>query len=244
LFGRVKILVVGLLLLVSASAFAETKFYRLEVGAQAGMGYYMGELSPCAFVSVSEVYGAQVRAKIDQRWSLQVKGQRQRVINQIEVSNVWGLTSGVYVNPMWHFDATAEFNFFRFGLDPYNIHTRSLTPFMFVGVGFTAYNKLASQMDSYPMSEITAEGHMGYAMYIPVGVGLKWKFAERWQLQMAWQHNLYMVDGDGLEGIKDLNDSYGLNGSNVMNNDVTSTITVGLVFELAADKKICPFCKD
>ena len=248
--SRIKILGVVLLLLVSVFAQGESNMYRLEMGVQAGLGYYAGELAPHAFMSQSETYGIQARAKIDQRWAIQVKGQRQRVVNAISKDNVWGLSKGSYVTPMWHFDVVGEFNFFRYGLDPYNIHMRAVSPFMFVGLGFTAYNKLASQMTSYPVLEISSEGNMDYAMYIPVGVGLKWKFAERWQLQAAWQHNVYVLNGDGLEGIYDIhrkdlfNDSHGLNGSNVMNNDVTSTITVGIVFEFAADKKICPFCKD
>jgi hypothetical protein len=90
-----------------------------------------------------------------------------------------------------------------------------------------------------------------YALYIPVGIGMKWKFAERWQLQVAWQHQLYITNrGDGLEGIVDasrpdiLANSYEMNGPNVLNNDVTSTLTVGIVFEFAPDKKICPYCNE
>lgn len=235
-------------LCVPTFVFGQEKMYRLEVGAQTGVGYYMGELAPYAFMNASEVYGAQLRVKIDHRWALQVKGQRQRVINTIKGRNDFGLREGKYINPVWSFDATGEFNFFRYGINPYDIHMRAVTPFVFVGIGFAAHNVYANDTLSYPILETKTGSHVDYALYVPVGVGLKWKFAERWQLQLAWQHNIYVLNGDGLEGVVNnaqpnlLNNSYELNGSNIMNNDVTSTITLGIVFEFAADHKICPFC--
>ena len=87
-------------------------------------------------------------------------------------------------------------------------------------------------------------------MYIPIGVGVKWKFAPRWQLQLAWQHQIYMSNGDGLEGVicqddpSKFNDSYQMNGSNILNNDIISTLTLGVVFEFAREKKVCVECQD
>ena len=251
------------MLFSSASVLAEEKFYRLELGVQAGAAYYMGELAPYAFMSSSETYGVQARVKIDPRWAVQVKGQRQRVMNYFESENQWDVPEGRYQTPMWHFDITAEYNFFRFGtLSEYNVNMRPVTPFVFLGVGMTAYNPVALRSTGYPplgwqkktnpvtQKEQWEYSEPDYAMYIPVGVGLKWKFAPRWQLQLAWQHQIYVFNGDGLEGaIPDLkpslfNDEYQMNGTNILNNDVTSTLTVGLVFEFAHDKKICLNCND
>ena len=249
------------MLLTSTSVFAEQGFYRLELGAQAGLGYYMGELAQYAFMSPSEAYGVQLRCKIDERWALQFKGQRQRVINTIDANNEWGVAPGRYQTPMWHFDLTGEYNFFHFGLDEHDVRMHPVTPFIFLGVGMTAHNVLASNKRDYPLvgwkARVDANGKTTYtyhepafAMYIPVGVGLKWKFAPRWQLQLAWQHQIYVLNGDGLEGViaqnapDKFNDSYQMNGSNILNNDIVSTLTVGLVFEFAHDKKICVQCRD
>ena len=266
IFGRYTAYALGLvwMLLSSASVLAESKFYRLELGAQAGGAYYMGELAPYAFMSMSETYGLQTRCKITERWALQVKGQRQRVINNVKSGNDFGLPEARYQTSMWHFDVTAEYNFFRFGtINGYNIRMHPVTPFIFVGLGMTAHNPAPSTQKGFPLlgwkerlNQLTQEMEMVYlepdfAMYIPVGVGLKWKFAERWQLQLAWQHQLYVLNGDGLEGnpksgtaINPLDNSYDLNGVNILNNDVTSTITIGVVFEFAPDKKICVQCRE
>lgn len=219
-------------------AFADEeshKFYFMDVGVQGGAAYYVGELAPHVFMSTAETYGAQLRFKFNPRWALQVKSQRQRVVNRIGEDNEYGLQAGSYSYPMWHVDIVGEYNFFELGLDEYNIHMRPITPYMFAGVGMTIHDLDAEKTTR--------------SVYIPVGLGVKWKFAERWQLQLSWQHNVYVWNGDGLEG-KILgkagkgifNDSYGMNGSNILNNDLTSTLTLGVVFEFGRERNVCVHC--
>ena len=71
-----------------------SRFYFMEVGAQGGMSYYVGELAHHAFVSSAECFGAQARLKINPRWAVQIKGQRQRVINTLDQDNDWGAVPG------------------------------------------------------------------------------------------------------------------------------------------------------
>ena len=80
------------------------------------------------------------------------------------------------------------------------------------------------------------------AAYLPLGIGLKWKFAQRWQLQLAWQHNVYFADN--LELVESLGNTYKLNGSNFLNNDLTGQLMLGIVFEFGKEKKICKWCLD
>lgn len=234
---------------VSSDEMNQERFYHLEVGAHAGAAYYTGELQRYVFSSMSESYGVQARCKIDRRWALQVKGTRQRVINTLEKDNEWGVAAGKYQTPMWHMDLTGEYNFFPFGWNAYDVRVKKFTPFISLGVGMTVRNTVAtSKLGVYPDVHFKDMNKLEYAMYVPVGLGLKWRFADRWHLEVLWQHNLYMLNGDGLEGVLDqknpglLDDSYQLNGSNVMNNDVTSTFTLGVVFEFASKKHKCPYC--
>jgi hypothetical protein len=70
-------------------------------------------------------------------------------------------------------------------------------------------------------------------------------FANRWQLQAVWQQQVYITSiGDRIEGNPDLDNSYELNGSNIMNNDLTSSITIGLVFEFWKKGDMCLHCED
>ena len=131
----------------------------------------------------------------------------------------------IFNNPMWMLDANAEYNFFRFGNKSYDYRVKQITPYISLGVGASAYDG------------------WNVGVYLPVGVGLKWKFADRWQLQAAWQHNVYVYNGDGFEDAPEYNNKHDLNGSNIMNNDVTSTLTIGVVFEFGKGKKICHLCE-
>lgn len=221
------------MLLLPLLAWGDTRIYRCELGLQAGCGYYVGDATEHIFTRPLEVYGAQFRYKFDRRWALQAKAQRQRITYQ-DKDNVR------YCNPMWHVDVTAEFNFFRFGQREYDMRIKPITPYIFIGIGASVYNENASQWDanSYP---VVGKSTLCAAAYIPLGIGVKWKFAERWQLQLAWQHQIYLADN--IEGLESLNNSYQMNGSNILNNDLTSSLTLGIVFEFAKEKATCRHCE-
>ena len=103
-------------------------------------------------------------------------------------------------------------------------------------------NSRATVKDStYPPVKMTDKPNV----YIPVGIGVKWMFAERWQLHAAWQHQVYVTSqGDGIEGLPALNNTHNLNGTNFMNFDMTSTLTVAIVFEFWKKGDVCMHCDD
>ena len=233
------------LLFGSVSMLAEEvgEEYRCEIGLQLGGGYYVGDMHKHVFMEPLEVLGGQFRYKFDQRWALQVKAQRQRITFRNESRDT------IFYNPLMHIDAVAEFNFFRFG---YNVHDRrvkKITPFVSFGVGMTVFSADVSYKgnDKYLLSGqqplLLQADSVGVGLYIPLGIGVKWKFHKRWQLQAAWQHQIYIVNGDGLEGVGYLDNSYDLNGVNILNNDYMSTLTIGVVYEFAREKKKCYFCE-
>lgn len=222
--------------------YADAKGYRCEVGVQLGGGYYVGDVNKHIFMTPLEVYGGQFRYKFDQRWALQVKAQRQRLSFEYK--------STTYYNPVLHLDATAEFNFFRFGIDAHDRRVKRFTPFVFLGIGASVFARDASHKGhtDYPLLNgqqplLVQAKEVGAGIYLPVGFGLKWKFHERWQLQAAWQHQVYVIKGDGLEGLAELDDPDNMNGTNILNNDYVSTMTIGVVYEFARKKRICHFCE-
>lgn len=241
---------------------ASVNEYSCEVGVQAGCGYYVGDATKMIFMNPRDVFGAQFRYKFNQRWAMQIKGQRQRIAYSYRPDatedNPFPL-SIKYQNPMWNMDVTAEFNFFRFGVHPFDSRIKSVTPFVSLGVGITMCNRVADTLEfrNYPAVDImkNENGITLGGFYIPVGIGVKWKFAERWQLQACWQHQIYF--SDNIEGcIPDidnvnedtsvLNNANGLNGSklNIFNNDLVSSLTVGIVFEFGERETMCYFCDE
>lgn len=218
---------------------ADFSLYNCEIGLQAGASCYTGDAAKVfskqsGYLHLCEAYGAQARYKFDSRWSLQVKGQRQRI--------AYTYSDTVWRNPMWNVDLTAEFNFFRFGVHPYDLRLKPVTPYIFIGVGVNMCNSRATVKDSmYPLVKMTDKPNV----YIPVGIGVKWMFAERWQLHAAWQHQVYVTSqGDGIEGLPALNNTHNLNGTNFMNFDMTSTLTVAIVFEFWKKGDVCMHCDD
>lgn len=208
--------------LLPLMANAQEKRYQLEIGLQAGCGYYVGDATTHIFNHVREAYGGHLRYKFNKRWALQLKGIHHRIAGPITEDE----SAGLWQDKMINIDIVAEFNFFRFGVEQYDKRVKPITPYIFAGIGCGMYG-LKYQTP---------------AAYFPFGFGAKWKFADRWQLQLAWQHNLYFADD--LEGVVEWGNTHDLNGSNILNFDLTGQLTLGIVFEFAREKKVCPFCYD
>lgn len=211
--------------LLAMSVWAQPqRKYQLELGLQAGCGYYVGDATPHIFHNVRETYGAHLRYKFNYRWALQLKGMHHVIRGPIydETGAVWG----EWQNKMINLDVMAEFNFFRFGVSEYDPRIKPITPYIFAGIGVSMYSRY----------------YQTPAAYFPFGFGLKWKFAPRWGLNLAWQHNLFFADD--LEGTDSYGNTFNLNGSNILNFDLTGQLTLGIVFEFAREKKICQFCYD
>lgn len=202
---------------------AEEKTYLCELGLQGGAGYYVGDAIAHIFMRPREAYGAQFRYKFDHRWALQVKGQAGTIVYPYQEQN--------YHNQVVGLDAVAEFNFFRFGEKTYDVRIKPVTPYIFLGLGCAVYNG----------DVLASDPRLKAAVYLPFGLGLKWKFSQHFGLNLAWQHNLYFADN--LEGIADYDNTYSLNGSNILNCDLTGAVTLGLVVEFAEKKRACRTCQ-
>lgn len=208
-FSNILLRIAGLwILILPMFVHAQANMYSMEIGMHGGGGYYIGELAPHVFMSTREAYGAHVRYKFNSRWAIKTQGIRQRVVNINEKID----------NPIWNIDVTADCNFFDFGQRDFDIN--QVSPFIFAGVGCAIYKTNVGSVAS---------------PYVPFGVGLKWKFHDRMQLQLAWQHNIHMFwNGDSLEGY---NYQYPIKQEkkerNFLNNDITSSFTLCLAIEFA-----------
>ena len=183
-------LIVALPLWLSAQ---EVTTFMFDGGIQGGYSYIIGDSGFDSYV----VAGIHVRYKFDQRWSLRAQVQQ----HVYPAKSEWG-----------NIDISAEYNFFRYGIDEYDLRVRAVSPFIAIGVGITSTLK---ELKTDPVSGLKR-------VYVPIGIGVKWKFADKWQLQATWQHQVYLTRDDL--------DKMGWDGAitNIMNNDVLSTFTVGL----------------
>ena len=232
---RVRLYIVFLLLAcVSVGARAQGQPFLCELGIQGGVGYYVGDASPHIFMNPREAYGIHFRYKFTKRWALQVKVSGQRIAGydyEFKPGLMPRRLDTKWTNQMLNADLMAEFNFFRFGeFNKYDKRIKPYTPYIFIGIGAGLYGDIQEKGND----KKTVSG------YVPLGIGFKWKFAERWGMNIAWQHNIYF--SDDLEAQKDLNDRFHMNGWNWMNCDLTGMMTVGIVFEFARAPKACRIC--
>ena len=216
----------ALFLLFGQRVCAQDVPYLCEIGLQAGAGYYVGDAAPHIFMHPREAYGIHFRYKFTKRWAIQAKFSGQRITGN-DFTMDGNKLDTKWENRLYNVDVMAEFNFFRF--DARNENDRRIkpyTPYIFIGLGAGLYNGIST-----PMTAMA---------YVPLGIGFKWKFAEFVGLNIAWQHNIYMADN--LEGRKELDNKYQMNGWNWMNCDVTGMLTAGIVFEFAKAPKPCKIC--
>ena len=219
-------LLLALFLLCGQRVCAQDMPYLCEIGLQAGTGYYVGDAAPHIFMHPREAYGIHFRYKFTKRWAIQAKFSGQRITGH-DFTMDGKMLDTKWENRLYNVDVVAEFNFFRF--DARNENDRRIkpyTPYIFIGLGAGLYNGIET-----PMTAMA---------YVPLGIGFKWKFADFVGLNIAWQHNIYMADN--LEGRKELDNKYQMNGWNWMNCDVTGMLTAGIVFEFAKAPKPCRIC--
>ncbi|MCQ2334214.1 MAG: outer membrane beta-barrel protein [Paludibacteraceae bacterium] len=234
-------------LLSAATTPAHAGDYLLELGAQGGMMYYVGDAQSMIFMHPRETYGGQMRYKFNRRWALQLKGQygrigfRQTTDCYDYQGNLWPADTEkkgtIATNQMVMLDLVGEYNFLPFAFDARSGRVRPYTPYIFLGAGIGLYDGNRGPRTFKQMSA-----------YLPFGIGFKWKFAEHCGLQAAWQHNLYLP-ADNIEGYwvnkqgeTVYDNTHDLNGKNFLNFDMTGSLTIGLVFDFIEAPKVCKTC--
>ncbi len=164
-------------------------------------------------VPMMETFGLVARYSFDCHWAIQLQGMRQRIYFRDVVGsfdaqyggkleNVPYPSGTYYYNAMWDLDFTAEYNILPYGLAVHRpsgvkgaqMRIYPATPYVLFGVGVALSNKEvpARQSDEgsmFPMIR-PADGNLAANVYIPLGVGVKWRIDYNWQLKAACQYHL------------------------------------------------------
>ena len=210
------------LIFISCSFFsylsAQNSEYRLEIGVMGGISSYIGDANKVLFGEVVSkpplAYGGLLRYRFDTRFA--VRGE-------YHWTEVRGKKDDISFNhPVHVADLCGEFNFFDLEKSKYKRFSKNYSPYIFVGVGAMIY---------------PYEGQTTFGISIPFGVGLKVKLVDRLNLNVQYANRLLFKDN--LEGVEQFDDPYKLNGSNILNNDLLSTFTIGLSFDLWRRKCDC-----
>lgn len=181
--------------------------YRAEIGINTGGSFYIGDANSILFKNMQLSNSGYFRYKFDQRLALKA---------ELAYTTITGIG---YNNNLLAGSVCGEFNFFDLEENPYKLNSKTYSPYIFGGLG---------------MMDFVYHGQNPFLpeLGITFGVGFKLKLNERWNFNAQWSNCLMFkdnLDGQGAPNvISSLNNPYGLNGSNIFNNDLLSTLTVGL----------------
>ena len=203
----IRIFILSFICLITVNLSAQDE-YRAEIGINGGGSYYLGEANSQLFKNMQLAYGGFFRYNYD-----------PRIAVKAELTSTYVQGTG-YNNHVFAIDMTGEFNFFDLEKNENKKDSKIFSPYIFAGVGMMNY---------LYNNKITLDPS------IPFGFGIKLKLNPRWNLNVQWTTRLLLADN--LEGTTSLNNPDGLNGSNPFNNDILSSLTVGISFNIW--KKLC-----
>ncbi len=220
-------ILVFLLIMSLWSVSAKGQDYRYEIGGMAGTSFYMGDANKTKlYQNVYPSLGAIFRYNKDFRWSLKTNLVIGKVGGDTKKSdNVFPFAQTTSFERLFYeLGGQVEFNFFNYSNDYAYLNTTKFTPYVFTGIGFT----------------YAAGGKSFFDANIPLGIGMKYKIKERFNLGFEFSfRRLFRDDFDVTqkEGFN-LDDPYDIKSGPVKNKDWYSLTMITLTWDFG------PRCKD
>lgn len=225
-FKLIRYAITGFLLLEAGLMNAQEDTYFAEIGVHGGSSYYLGDANNVLFKNAQLSYGLIYRQKFNPRLAAHLSWNSTTVAGDGLITNG---TSFPYSNRVNAFDLAGEFNFFSYERKEYLPFSKTFTPFVFAGVGTVIGDSIETRLSK--------KNSLPFGVSIPFGVGFKMMIGDRLNLNVIWSSR--MMFSDDLEGKKVFNDHAELNGTNIFNNDMLSTLTVGITLNIWKKKCDC-----
>lgn len=218
-----KILLIFLLTLIPLGVSAQED-YRFDIGGGIGMTGYLGDANTSNLWS-RPGFDAELlfRYLPNPRWGIKtnfyvgtLSGDSSKMTNVFPDGNSYKFSTTFF-----ELGEMAEFNFFNFGIGESYRKLKRISPYITAGLGVTGWS---------------VDGKFGAALNIPIGVGVKYKLSERWDL--GFEFLMKKTFTDRLDGA-DLDDPQGIKSSFMKNTDWYSTMTVTISYQFS---KRCATC--
>lgn len=200
--------------------------YRFDIGAGLGMTGYLGDANASNPWRRPGVDGELLfRYMANPRWAFKtnfyaasLRGTTEGLDNVMPGGNNYSFST-----TMFELGELAEFNFFNYGIGETYRKLRRFTPYIAAGLGFNLWR---------------ADGTTGFAVNIPMGVGVKYKIRKR--LNLGLEFLMKKVFSDRVDG-PDLNDPYKIESSFLKNTDWYSTLTLTVSYEFGKRCEVCHY---
>jgi len=223
-----RLCVVAILFTVHCSLFvshavAQTEpEYRLEVGGGIGMAFYEGDFNGNIFKNPQASFSLLARYKYNPRVAvamnityLKLEGSAKDVTSYVPAQ--WQDYS--FKRKTGDVGVRLEYNFWPYGTGMEYRGAQRLTPYIFIGLGTTVYKTDKAQL----------------AMNMPLGIGAKYKAADRVNIGLEWA--MHFTSTDRLDGVSS---PYGIKSHGLFKNtDCYSHLRLSVTYDLWAKCKTC-----
>lgn len=199
--------------------------YKFSAGVSLGMSGYAGDASSSIFSHPGFGADGTFRYQYDARWWF--GGNFSVLTISGNTADMDGVRPGgieySFKSTVYDLNGRVDFNFFPYGIGETYKSLRRWTPYITVGVGVTL---------------ATCSGNTAVGPNIPLGAGLRYKPAERWNLSLEF--TVTKVFNDHIDGA-DLSDLSGIQSSFIKNNDWYSRLSVGVSYEFGKRCETCHY---
>ena len=214
-----------LLMLLPAMANAQGDVeYRMEIGAGLGLVSYEGDFNSSVFKQPQPMASVVLRRIINpyHGFKLAISAGTLKGTSKNEETYYPGMSETPYdfSNTMADLSATYEYNFWPYGTGRDYRGAKRLTPFVFGGLGTTF---------------VKTDDKNVFTANIPIGIGVKYKLADRVNLGVEWA--IHFSLSDKLDGMAD---PYKITSSGAFKNtDCYSALQVTLTYSFMAKCRTC-----
>ena len=233
---RLLILIIGLFGVLGSSMWAQDDpEYRMEIGAGIGLLSYQGDFNsnlfggsrPMASVIGKYVFNPYSGFCFSVSYGT-IKGDaaNEQTFYPDFNNDVSQKVGYLFKSTLVDVSLVYEYNFWPYGTGRDYRGAKRFTPFVFVGLG-TTYAKCSEDIDGEKSSAFT--------MNFPLGVGVKYKLAERVNLGVQWA--MHFSASDKLDGAVD---PYGIKSSGLFKNtDCYSVLQAFITYRFSAKCRTC-----
>lgn len=226
IFKHITFLLILLLSTALPAKVCAQEDYRFDIGGGFGMTGYLGDANTANLLqNPGWDFQALFRYILNPRWAFKtnfytgsLRGDSSKMTNVFPEGQTYKFSTQFY-----ELGELAEFNFFNYGMGETYRKLKRISPYITAGVGLLLWK---------------TEGKMGASFVIPLGVGVKYKPARRWNLGLEFLMKKTFTDR--LDG-ENLKDPYGIKSSFMKNTDWYSTITLTVSYEFSKRCAVCHY---
>lgn len=202
--------------------------YRFEVGGMTGGCSYYGDAnysSPLKNLNI--MAGLVGRYNINPRMALKANFAVSKISGSTaDGENCFPGGDVEFNRSIYDLGVQFECNFFAYGNTAAYKKTRRLAPYIFAGLGMTYAPE--------PVENV-------FTLNIPVGLGVKYKFAPRWNVGCEFSLRFSLSDNLDVtnETIPVLSDPYGIKSSGFKNKDSYSFLSIFVTYDIFPKYRKC-----